>query len=195
MPGASNQEIEIKLRVADAAQARALLRRAGFRISRRRVFESNAVFDAPGLDLRREGRLLRLRQVGRDVVLTFKGPPSAGKYKSREELETRLEGAEGVRAILERLGYRITFLYEKYRTEYRDAAREGLATVDETPIGNFLELEGPPEWIDRIAGVLGFTEADYITFSYASLYWSWCEQQGIAPTHMIFPGSANSTKS
>ncbi len=42
--------------------------------------------------------------------------------------------------------------------------------LDETPVGVFLELEGPPEWIDRTAGTLGFSEGDYITLSYLELH-------------------------
>ena len=54
-----SQENEIKLAVADAAAVRGLLRRVGFRLARRRVFEANTVFDTPGLTLRRGSRLLR----------------------------------------------------------------------------------------------------------------------------------------
>ena len=45
---------------------------------------------------------------------------------------------------------RLGFKYEKYRTEFADAAG-GTVTFDETPIGNFLELEGSGAWIDEMA--------------------------------------------
>jgi adenylate cyclase, class 2 len=61
-----------------------------------------------------------------------------------------------------------------------------MATVDETPIGVFLELEGLPRWVDRIARVLGFSAADYITLSYGRLYIEACAARGIAPTNMVF---------
>jgi len=60
----SRQETEIKLPVADAQTARVLLRRAGFHVSRRRVFEANTVFDTADLELRKTGRLLRVREAG-----------------------------------------------------------------------------------------------------------------------------------
>jgi len=44
--------------------ARGLLRAAGFQVSRRRVFETNTVFDTPELGLRRAATLLRVRQAG-----------------------------------------------------------------------------------------------------------------------------------
>jgi adenylate cyclase class 2 len=186
MSAGGNRETEIKLRVDSADAARALLRGAGFRISRRRVFESNAVFDTPDRRMRAGGRLLRLRQVGKDAILTYKGVPQAGKHKSREELETHVESVAMAKAIVERLGYETSFVYEKYRTEFQRADGEGVATVDETPVGVFMELEGAPDWIDRIAGELGFSESDYLTASYGSLYLSWCAENGTAPTNMLF---------
>ena len=59
-------------------------------------------------------------------------------------------------------------------------------TLDETPIGNFIELEGPRRWIDKVARQFGYTRADYITASYAVLYFEHCRKRGIRPTHMVF---------
>jgi len=67
------------------------------------------------------------------------------------------------------------------------AAAGGVATLDDTPIGVFLELEGAPGWIDRTARLLGFAEQDYITASYRSLYVDDCAARGIPPADMIFP--------
>jgi adenylate cyclase class 2 len=180
-----DREIEIKLPAADAATARKLLRRAGFRVSRRRVFEANTVFDTPELALRLSQRLLRVREAGGEVTVTFKGPPAVARHKSREELELAVSGAARMSAIFDRLGFRPTFRYEKYRTEYRKPGSAGLATVDETPVGVFLELEGAPRWIDRTARALGFAERDYITTSYGRLYLEWCERHGVAPGNML----------
>jgi adenylate cyclase, class 2 len=58
--------------------------------------------------------------------------------------------------------------------------------VDETPIGNYLELEGPPRWIDQTARLLGFTHADYITRSYGYLYLAYCRERRIRPKDMLF---------
>jgi adenylate cyclase class 2 len=183
-----SQENEIKLAVADAAAVRGLLRRVGFRLARRRVFEANTVFDTPGLTLRRGSRLLRLRQAGRVITLTFKGRPLPGPHKNREELETTLSDAARFAAILARLGFHPVFRYEKYRTEFRMERGPGMAMLDETPIGLYLELEGPPAWIDRTARRMGFSRSDYITASYASLYLDWCKQQGLKPGDMVLKG-------
>jgi adenylate cyclase class 2 len=180
----SNHETEIKLRLPDASSARRLLLDHGFRLLTRRVFEQNTVFDTPALRLRKGSCLLRVRRAGKAVTLTYKGPPVPGRHKSREELETALGDADTFAAVLERLGFGPVWRYEKYRTEYRYGA--GIATVDETPVGVYIELEGPAEWIDRTARRLGFSEADYIQASYAALYLDWCREHGQAPAHMVF---------
>lgn len=180
----TNHETEIKLRISGAPAARRKLTRAGFRLLKKRIFEQNTVFDTPGLKLRKASCLLRLRRAGKAAIVTFKGPPLPGPHKSREELETLVSEPDAFRAVLERLGYRAIWCYEKFRSEYGHGA--GVATIDETPIGWFLELEGPPEWIDRTARRLGFVRADYIKASYGRLYADWCKEQHRKPGDMVF---------
>lgn len=168
---AASKEVEIKLRLTSVAEGRRRLRQAGFRTAKMRVLEQNVIFDTPGRALGRRGLLLRLRTAGARSVVTFKGPSEPGKHKIRKEIEFDLRGgAEACAQVLEGLGYHPSFRYEKYRTEFVPATGAGRAMLDETPIGTFLELEGPPRWIDRTARHLGFREADYITASYAELH-------------------------
>jgi len=61
-----------------------------------------------------------------------------------------------------------------------------MATLDETPVGNYVELEGAPAWIDRMARRMGFAERDYITASYARLYLDWCRKNRVKPSNMVF---------
>jgi adenylate cyclase class 2 len=186
MTGAAGREVEIKLRLEEAAPGRRLLEAAGFHVVKPRVFEANELFDTAEGRLRAAGSLVRLRQAGQQAVLTFKGPATYERHKSREELEVELSDARAATGILARLGFEPVFRYQKYRTEYAAPGESGVAHLDETPVGDFLELEGPPEWIDRSARRLGFTEADYITASYATLYVDWCRARGLAPGHMEF---------
>jgi len=168
--GRSRQEVEIKLRVADAAAARRMLRARGFRLLHRRRFEANVLFDTPERSLTRAGKLLRVRRSGRSCLLTYKGPGGPGRHKVRRELEVGIADAESMIEILRALGMQPIFRYEKYRAEYAAPDGGGVATVDETPIGVFVELEGRPEWIDRTAAALGFDEPEYITATYGELY-------------------------
>jgi adenylate cyclase class 2 len=187
----SSREIEIKLRIEDAAEGRRRLERAGFQIAASRVFEANLVFDTQDGRLRTAGALLRVRQAGQRSLLTFKGPAVHGRHKSREELEIELSDASVAAEILSRLGFQPVFRYEKYRTEFCHPDQAGLVTLDETPIGHFLELEGRPDWIDQTAGRLGFTEPDYITASYGSLYAEYCRTHPVAPAEMVFRDGAS----
>jgi adenylate cyclase class 2 len=180
------QETEIKLAVADVAAARRLLRKGGFRVTRRRVFEANTVFDTAERTLRQRNLLLRLRETPGADTFTFKGAALAAKHKTREELEVTLSSAATCGLILNRLGFQPAFRYEKYRTELCLPGTSGMATLDETPIGVYLELEGSPRWIDRTARRLGFSERDYITASYGRLYLDWCAARKVQPRHMVF---------
>jgi adenylate cyclase, class 2 len=180
------REVEIKLRLSSAAEGRRKLRAAGFRLSKRRVFEANTLYDTFRKSLGRSGRLLRVREAGKLGLLTYKGQTLPGKHKDREELETEVTDPHRLGEILARLDYVPTFRYEKYRTEYQRRGESGHATLDETPIGVYLELEGAPAWIDRSARRLGFDEAGYITASYGALYADYCRQHGRRIAHMIF---------
>jgi len=179
-------EVEIKLAVPNPRVARRLLRAAGFRVSRPRVFEANTVFDTPRLTLRKAAALLRVRDAGAIATLTYKGRPLPGRHKSREELELQIADPDAIAAIFARLGFHPAARYEKFRTEFSQPNRAGIAMLDETPIGVFLELEGTAPWIDRTARQLGFREADYITLSYARLYLDWCRRLGRKPSDMVF---------
>jgi len=182
-----HREIEIKLRVeGDLGTMRDLLRTAGLRISKPRLFESNMLFDRAERNLRDTSQLLRLRRVGDACILTYKGMPAPGKHKSREEIETGILNEGNMALILARLGFEPVFRYEKYRTEYEAPGQAGVVTLDETPIGIYVEIEGSPAWIDAVALSLGFSEQQYITKSYGSLYLDYCREHGVTPANMVF---------
>jgi adenylate cyclase, class 2 len=185
----SNIETEIKLRVESADAARALLAAHGFAVSVARIFESNVVYDTPDRALRARGELIRIRRIDdrSSGLLTFKAAPLPGKHKQREELETGVSDGAMLATVLTRLGLEPAFRYDKYRSEYRRPDGPGVVTLDETPIGIFLELEGPADWIDATAAELGFAEADYVLLSYAALYFEHCRAHRIPTGDMTFP--------
>jgi adenylate cyclase, class 2 len=189
-PAGDYKEIEIKIAIAAAADAMALLRAKGFAVIAPRVFESNDVFDTSRGALQAQGCVLRIRAAG-ECVLTFKGPATHDRHKSREEFETGISDAVSASRILQHLGYAVCFRYEKYRTEFARAGDPGVVTLDETPIGDFIEIEGPADWIDETAKELGFTEEQYLTASYGSLYRQYCAEKGVTPAHMVFGGGAD----
>jgi adenylate cyclase, class 2 len=190
-------ETEIKLPMKDGAgPALLLLERHGYRMTVSRTLQVDQVFDFPDGALRESGRLLRLRlekarlenapSENGAAILTYKGPVlSAGLHKSREELETSVADGGTLEKVIERLGFVPSFRYEKYRTTFRASGEPGLVALDETPIGVFLELEGPPYWIDGTALRLGFAPRDYVTASYSALYRVFRESHE-GPPDMLF---------
>jgi adenylate cyclase class 2 len=118
-------------------------------------------------------------------------PATTGRHKVRDELETVLTDASALQKIFEGLGLRGWFRYEKFRTPYKLPARHKwaqdlLIDYDETPIGTYIELEGPHQAIDQAARLLGFHPRDFITKNYLVLYLDDCKRQGVSPTHMLF---------
>ncbi len=187
-----HHETEIKLEVRDPKMLRRRLRELGFACREARHFESNHLFDFPDLRLRKARCLLRLRFANGRGIVTFKGAPLPTRgYKIRREIEAEVEHGDQLREILECLGLREMFRYEKYRSVYvqgnrRKKAGTPLLLYDETPIGNFLELEGPTRWIDRVARQLGYTREEYIPASYGELYRRYCLAGGLEPGNMVF---------
>lgn len=181
---ASTREIEIKFRVADTRTLARKLRAAGFRIVTKRSHEMNTLYDLPGEVLRGRQQLLRLRQYGSEWTLTHKAKKKTGRHSSREELETVVADGKKMDLILRALGYAQSFRYEKLRAEWTDG--KGQVVVDQTPIGNFCEIEGPPRWIDATAKKLGVSQADYITKNYATLFFDWKQESKNPAEEMTF---------
>jgi adenylate cyclase class 2 len=180
-------EIEIKLRLPDGlGKIRRVLREQGFRIAKRRSLETNVLFDSIKYSLRKHGKLIRIRRVGRYSLLTFKGPSMRSKHKKREEIEIEFPEPQRLQEIFDKIGFHPVFRYEKYRTEYSARSSSGKIMLDETPIGNFLEIEGSPSWIDRTSKLLGFKHADYLKASYGSLYRAYCRENGKRIKDMLF---------
>jgi adenylate cyclase, class 2 len=178
------QEVEIKFLVPDLRAVAEKLWELGFHEDTPSTHEVNTIYDLLGQKLRRRGELLRLREYGGKWRLTHKAKVKLGRHKSRGELETGVSDGENMDAILRVLGFAPAFVYEKFRAEWSDG--EGHVVLDHTPIGNIAEIEGKSRWIDRIARALGVASADYITKSYAELFFDWKRRTGSGARNMTF---------
>jgi adenylate cyclase, class 2 len=181
---ASTAEVEVKFLINDIEAITQKMRDAGLHLGTPRKHEMNELFDTPEGTLRSRGELLRIRKYGDAWKLTHKTKGSAGKHKTRVETETSVQDGEALRSIFESLGLIVTFRYEKFRTEWSDG--HGHVVLDETPIGNIGEIEGSPEWIDAIAATLGLRESDYITASYAQMFFDWKRRTGSPAEEMTW---------
>lgn len=183
---ASNREVEIKFRVENADNLTAGLKIEGFQLVTPRTREMNTLYEQPGGELRKRGALLRLREYGPKWTLTYKDKtgPQSGRHKSRREIETVVENGPAMNQMLEALGYSPSFRYEKFRSEWSDST--GHVVIDETPIGTFGEIEGPPEWIDATAQRLNIPMDQYLKESYAELFLAWKSKTRSKATEMTF---------
>jgi adenylate cyclase class 2 len=213
-------EIELKFPIHDLARLESQLPALGFLLDTPRTFEHNTLYDTPARTLRESKQILRIRRYGSLWIVTHKRQSCASpnitdpdRYKVRIETETQLEDGPALGAIFETLGYTPVFRYEKFRTEwsqitpsidgplFTDPVHPAEAAlpaachlvIDETPIGDYAELEGPPAWIDDTLAKLGVDPATCLTDSYGRLFTAWKERTGSPAENLTFdeiPASA-----
>jgi len=180
----STREVEIKLPFESPAAAREGVERLGARVTRARYFEDNLVFDRDTEELFSGDILLRLRRAGESTLLTLKLPVEGNhRHKVKEEHETQVADGDAMIAVLNGLGYTTRYRYQKYRTVLRLDDLE--ICLDETPIGCFVELEGPPDEIDRAAARLGFEPAQYVRETYGELHRRLSDERGVEMGDML----------
>ena len=177
-------EVEIKFAIRDLKQIRRQLKSHRFREVTPRTHEMNTLYDRPLRPLRRRGEVLRIREFGGTWKVTHKSKGKDGRHKTRKETETKVADGKQIEQIFAALGYKPAFRYEKYRSEWTDGT--GHVVLDETPIGIFGEIEGPPRWIDRVAKALGITRDLYITKSYTELFYEWKRNARSKAKNMTF---------
>jgi adenylate cyclase class 2 len=177
-------EREIKLVFSSAAEARDALLDAGVEALRARRLQDDVLYDTRDDRLFAERSALRLRRDGERGILTFKGPIEPGLMKTREELESAVDDYASIAALLDRLGFRPWFRYQKYREEF--GAPGVVAAVDETPAGVFVEIEGDEAAILALATRLGRGPDDFLLDSYRSVWVKHQDARGEAVGDMIF---------
>ena len=188
---ATKKEVEIKFLVEDLRALRRKLRQTGFREVTPRTHEINTLYDTAKGDLRKRDELLRIRKYGKRWIFTHKSKGTSVRHKSRAETETEVADGEKLAGIVQALGFRPWFCYEKFRSEWTDG--NGHVVVDETPIGNVSEIEGPPRWIDATARRLGVTRQQYLTLNYVQMFLDWKRKTHSQAREMTFE-AVRSTK-
>ena len=181
-------ETEIKFRVDDPDGLTHRLKAAGFTLQTPRSFETNVLYDTPDRRMRSRTEILRLRSYAGRCLLTHKRLPDSGPgedtHKHRIETETEISNCDALVEVFQSIGLVPAFRYEKWRTKWTD--EQGHCDIDETPIGNFAELEGLPQWIDATAARLGIDRSQYITLSYGRLFDLWREKHNSPAQDLTF---------
>ena len=185
-------EQEVKFRLPSWNDGIRRLEASRASLTRARHFESNRLFDFSDGRIAKRDSALRLRFSGDDAWLTWKGPHhGSGKIKQRREAETFLGDGRALEVIFESLGLEERFRYEKYRASYEFEEVE--LSLDETPIGVFLEIEGVPEAIAEAAGRLSLDMKNALCLSYPRLYELHRTESPGSPDFMVFPETSSST--
>jgi len=178
------QEIEVKFPLADRGGLIRKLQDLGAQRLYAETFEDNIVLDRRG-ELRTKGALLRVRKFGKYAIATYKGPMSMeGGIKTREEVQTGVESFELAIELLDALGFKPVFRYQKFREVWR--VKDVEVVLDRTPIGEYFEIEGPMEVIRSVAGDLGMNMDQSIRQSYADLYRQARRTRSDLPENMVF---------
>ena len=179
------QELEIKLYLADRAAFQHRVEALGSQLVEPRLHEINLRFDLPDGELTRTAQVLRLRQ-DTAARMTYKGPgETIDGVHARREIEFTVSDFQSAQSLLEALGYKISLMYEKFRTTYD---LDGLQiTLDEMPYGNFTEIEGSDTAaIHSAAEKLGIRWDARILDSYTSLFDRLCSKLGLTFRDLSF---------
>jgi adenylate cyclase, class 2 len=188
-----HDEIEVKLPCENLNDVRRKLRELGAATKAPLHFESNDLYDDENGRLAAARHVLRLRRelpLGEGpgnprAILTFKGPVRfAGGLREREERETEVSSPDEAEAILNGLGLKRRFRYEKKREEW--TLRDCTVALDEIPIGTFVEIEGEPQNIRRVVVELGLDFDRALPYSYARLYTERRKDDPSLPADMVF---------
>ena len=184
-----NTELEVKFNISDLGKLEERVKGLGAKLVQPRTLEYNLRFDIRNGELARSYQVLRLR---RDTAnrLTYKGPGVIlDGVRLRKEIEFDVSDFDNAKALIEALGYRVSMIYEKYRSVYKlDGV---LITLDEMPYGNFAEIEGPDAAsIQAVNQRLGLDWEARILDSYAMLFQIVCRKLGLTFRDLTFENFA-----
>jgi len=163
-----DQEIEVKFLLKDYSALMQKISALHLPCSQERIHEFNLRYDLPDGSLVAQKQVLRLRK-DTQARLTFKGPGVMEEdVLLRKEIEVEVSDFDTTNRLLEALGYKVVMMYEKFRANY--LMDNLVLSVDETPLGLFIELEGEsPAQVRKAADALGLDWEARINLSYSAL--------------------------
>ena len=187
-------EIECKYLDVDHAALRTILK-ALHASCAGRWFESNVVFDDHARSLRASGTLLRLREAAGRAILTLKravDEASSPLAKKAEEIETEVQDAGSLAAILAGLGLCPALRYEKIRETWKLLDCE--ICLDTLPFGDFVEIEGSETGLAACAKALGLPARQASTATYHELNRQHRAARGEAPDESFVFAAADKAR-
>ncbi|HEX2692649.1 MAG TPA: class IV adenylate cyclase [Gemmatimonadaceae bacterium] len=165
------REVELKAVVDDLAARREKLENAGAILEYEGMLLDRR-YDLDSGELSSRDEVLRVRSYvrGRSVTsyLDWKGATEIRDvYKTREEISTKVDDAEGLAEILGRLGFVVTMAIDREIAQYRvHGATVRFETYPRMDI--LVEVEGEPEAIEEAIGALGIARGQFTSERLAS---------------------------
>ena len=158
------KEIEVKILEINVEEVEEKLKKMGAE----KVFDNEVVsiyFDFPDKILEKEGKILRLRQKEKKVILTYKELISQDEAKIMDEYELSVSDFETMKEIFERAGLFPLYEFKKHRKTYE--LKQIHFEIDKYPeIPAFLEIEAPDlNTIDELVCALGFSKEKVNSYS------------------------------
>ncbi len=136
----------------------------------RHEFQEDTYLNGVDRDFRKTDEALRVRRVGDEYFLTYKGPKLRSGVKAREEIEVPI--TKGLVDVLFKLGFRESTVVCKSRRFYRLDGLE-VCLDDVERLGSFVEIESKSlEDEPRIRGLfrkLGILDTECTTATYLDL--------------------------
>lgn len=173
MAAVNGREIEVKIKIDSIEDIKKKLKTLGGK-EKERVFEDAEYFDFDDGRIKKNDQVIRLR----NGVLAYKGPARSSNMMDREEIEVKVDEKK-MKEIFLKIGLKPKKVIQKYRTRFLFDNRKGEVTVDETPIGNYIEIEGTEKFILDMTKKLGYTSKDHIVKTYGYLAKEFYKAKGI----------------
>jgi adenylate cyclase class 2 len=130
------------------------------------TFEENFLHRGGQLETRTA--YLRLRKTDTVNTLTYKEKVvSETDFKHQIEFETIVSDVDATEHIIEKLGYKLSAIYEKHRKAWRLDNVE--VVLDELPFGYYMEIEGSMKDILKVEKLLKATDLEVEARGYPRL--------------------------
>ena len=169
-------EVEVKYRAVNHDRLAALLMQLGA-VPSGAVDQEDTYLSHPARDFAQTNEALRIRRVGDENLITYKGPRRPGPTKTREEIEIPVaEGRKTISGLLrlfENLGFRVVATIRKRRESFQLTFHEHqleVALDTAEGLGAFAEIEtlangeadlpAAQQAVLALAGSLGLNEVE-----------------------------------
>jgi len=137
----------------------------------------------------RKGIFPRIKSIndGEKAVFTVKVKKlTDNNYFQRDEYEMAIKDVELMREIIKALGFLRERIFEKIREKWLVDNGEVEINFDSLPFGDYIEIEGHPEKIEKWLRILGLDKRERITKAYLAVFDDWRKEHRVEEENAVF---------